>query len=641
MPKITVFVGRSFSPEDEPKIIPILKHLDTFHPLGFTWETAEQAEMESVSLKVRRMIDAAQVFVGILTRRYPVYDLSERWRSAFRIATRNLLATRYTAPAWVIQEAGYAQKAGLKLILFREDGVEIPGLQGDLEYIEFAAGDYATAFQRASEMINREIGKQSGILVETSVSTVSPESENKEPSTGAPHPTAATTVDEKPGGFAELYLALREKKLNEAAEMYEAQAKKIAQDMPEHSVAFEALYDGLRFEAGDDHALANLRALAARAPDNPFPRARIADCLQSFDEFIPAAETFLEAADRSDGKRSSGYMVSAARAFRRGKHFLEARDILLNVINDERAGFNEQRGEALKELYELFKDSDERYHAVAIGELALHENPALSDFRFQLAYDCDEWNYTDISIHHYALLREKQPENAMAINNLGVAFSKRDLNISTVAAYKRAIELGETLAAKNLGFTYLHAGMADDAATLVKKAMESASSDPGLPEVLSAIGAKQTAELEKKKLLESSAEKHRIFAHLFSHGLLKPLRCDIGGTWKFPFAAMSLVLSGETLTGTGESSEEVESRLLSSLMSSSPGTPVRRTKKYLLSGQLLGSTCRFSVRTEPTPALGIIEPRDGYLVFSASCGFAHVVELKDALPHNYYDLNKT
>ncbi len=84
MPKITAFIARSFDAHDERKIEPILDFLQSFRSSGFVAEDADKAEVESVSKKVRDKIDAADVFVGIFTRRSPIYaETFRRKRSSF------------------------------------------------------------------------------------------------------------------------------------------------------------------------------------------------------------------------------------------------------------------------------------------------------------------------------------------------------------------------------------------------------------------------------------------------------------------------------------------------------------------------------------------------------------------------------
>jgi hypothetical protein len=62
MTQLNAFIARSFDHRDEQRIRPVLDFLDTFQKAGFFCETAEAAEVESVSKKVRRMIDEKDVF---------------------------------------------------------------------------------------------------------------------------------------------------------------------------------------------------------------------------------------------------------------------------------------------------------------------------------------------------------------------------------------------------------------------------------------------------------------------------------------------------------------------------------------------------------------------------------------------------
>src|SRR5438876_9147894 len=87
---ITAFVARSFDARDEERIRPILNFLDTFRKAGFLCEEAP-AEVESVSAKVRKMIDAKDAFVGFFTKKYPVYS----FRSNLFIASVPTSATPF------------------------------------------------------------------------------------------------------------------------------------------------------------------------------------------------------------------------------------------------------------------------------------------------------------------------------------------------------------------------------------------------------------------------------------------------------------------------------------------------------------------------------------------------------------------
>ncbi len=103
MRTLTAFVAHSFASEDEPKIRPILAQLDAFHEMGFVWKSGEAAEADRVSDKIRRRILDAQVFIGILTRKHPVFNLTNAFKSAWELITNKLQPTRWTPPGWVIQ----------------------------------------------------------------------------------------------------------------------------------------------------------------------------------------------------------------------------------------------------------------------------------------------------------------------------------------------------------------------------------------------------------------------------------------------------------------------------------------------------------------------------------------------------------
>ena len=107
MPQLLkAFIARSFLAEDEKKLEPILSFLDTFKKVGFVCYSAEPAEVQSVSEKVRRLIDHSDVFIGIFTRRYAIYDLKPGISGAFQVA-RGIAPRLWSAP-------GYSRSRGMR-----------------------------------------------------------------------------------------------------------------------------------------------------------------------------------------------------------------------------------------------------------------------------------------------------------------------------------------------------------------------------------------------------------------------------------------------------------------------------------------------------------------------------------------------
>ena len=123
--EVSAFVGHSFAEEDEQVVNAITQFLTK---LGLRCDSGKRAEPRGVSDKVRARIEAAEVFVGIFTRRGVLSDGC------------------YSTSPWIVEEKGAAISGGKKLLLFVEDGVnEFGGLQGDYEYIPFSRDNLGPA----------------------------------------------------------------------------------------------------------------------------------------------------------------------------------------------------------------------------------------------------------------------------------------------------------------------------------------------------------------------------------------------------------------------------------------------------------------------------------------------------------------
>jgi hypothetical protein len=129
----TAFVGHSFADEDEQLVEQIKQFLSK---LGLKCDSGKRAEPKGISDKVRERILAAELFVGIFTRRQAQAD------------------GKFSTSAWTIEEKATALAAGKRLLLFVEEGVsEFGGLQGDYEYIPFQRNNLATALINAMDYV--------------------------------------------------------------------------------------------------------------------------------------------------------------------------------------------------------------------------------------------------------------------------------------------------------------------------------------------------------------------------------------------------------------------------------------------------------------------------------------------------------
>jgi hypothetical protein len=138
---LTAFIGRSFLKDDERPWLEIRKILESLRPLGFRFKDAEEAQPRPISEKVQQGIESNDIYIGILTRRFPIHAVREA--GAFKRVWHALSApsppTTWGPSSWVVQESGFALGKGKKVVLLIEDGVDFPksDLDADKERILF------------------------------------------------------------------------------------------------------------------------------------------------------------------------------------------------------------------------------------------------------------------------------------------------------------------------------------------------------------------------------------------------------------------------------------------------------------------------------------------------------------------------
>jgi hypothetical protein len=129
----TAFVGHSFADRDREVVQSVI---ETLTALGIAVVTGERPKADRISEKVKSLIEAQDIFVGIFTRRD-------------KIARRR----EWTTSVWVVDEKAYAYARSKKLILIKEDGVEsIGGIQGDYEFLDFSRSDLARLLRRLLQL---------------------------------------------------------------------------------------------------------------------------------------------------------------------------------------------------------------------------------------------------------------------------------------------------------------------------------------------------------------------------------------------------------------------------------------------------------------------------------------------------------
>ena len=636
---ITAFVARSFDPQDEARIKPIRTFLDTFRKAGFICEEAEAAEVESVSVKVRKMIDAKDAFVAFFTRRYPIFMFDSKFSDAVSLACGRLQARRWSAPPWVLQESGYALCAGKKLILLREDGVDIPGLQGDLEYVPFDPRNPSAIFPKLSEMINDLLAKAAGREIRTEIAERPEQAEAKPEPAALPQEEKLASSENEPHDIIRCYIdmdrAAKDRDLEGVEAAWKDGSTLISDGKADRVdvLSWDCLYYRARCEAGAPDGLESLRRMNTENPERREPAITIARLLTHGNEHDEAATLFLKAADLATGNQRAKDMIDAAQALNELKRYAEGvrtvEDSLTIATGDTKVG-------AISLLYQLLKNSGETYFAFATAEAALQANPLLR-LRFDLGLDYRRHGLKELALYHFKFLHEQNADEAGSLHNFALLCGDLDLSIRSVTHYKQAFVLGETLSAANLGFTYLDAGMADEATDLIQKAMSIEPHDASVERCLAEVSQRAEKEEMKESELLATASAERGF--LVDMGTaLQRAAMEVDGLWEFPFGKMSLIQEGQKLSGTAEITKGEGLMSMASLLGrvvSAAEPTTTRVERYTLNGTLKGAVCKFviTIREQGKPSFGAIlggaDKRSGIIVFAADSKSGIYAEFND------------
>jgi tetratricopeptide (TPR) repeat protein len=629
MPQLTAFIARSFLPDDERRLKQVLSFLGTFEKMGFICKHAEAAEVQSVSAKVRELIDRSDVFIGIFTRRYPVYNLPPGIRGAWQ-AVRGIEPSLWSASAWVLQESGYAlQKLGpKKLILLREPGVEVFGLQGDLEYVPFVPEKSAEVFSKLSEMINGLLAQAIGIEVRNVVIEKPIEKQSAAeapPPAPEPEPPKDETAEPTIGVYLlQMMNAADAAEFGLLSEAWKAGGRLIDEGKVKDvdRLAWDSYFYDQRFRAGAVDALDNLQDLHTKNPSTAEPIEATARCLTSAGEPEKAALLFLKAAQLRSDRSKARNLVNAAQSFKEAKQYEKGKQAAYEALA---IAAGDTRRDATWELYQILKEAGENYLSFATAEAALQDNPQLG-LRFNLGLDYHREGLIELAFFHFKFICDRDNKNAEALHNLALMYADSKLPISAVQRYKTALDLGETLSAANLGFTYLDAGMADEARAILARAKEVESHDPKVDECSAEIIQRTQAESVKKDTLLATAHDKREFLAQMGQALHATTPV-LEGRWIFPFGEMTLSRHGDSISGEAEIKTESSSYGAFAGMLGG-GTPVPEAPKlegYRIEGKLTGGVCEFRLTiTDKTPRNPLVfagltgsraTSKTGFLVF--------------------------
>lgn len=461
---ISAFIGRSFIEDDGPIWVEIAKFLNSLKKVGFIWEDAEEVQARSISDKVKEKIDQNDIFIGILTKREPVYNAP-----VFSLCKYHVVANprSWTTSYWVIQESGYAMGMKKKVIFLIEDGLSIPNaLNADFEYVPISKSNLSNTFTKLNQIIANEISARSKYVEEQPVGS---SAEIIAPEQSAPSEEQPSLIEEKISLLREVLKSIATKDFSVAEELFDKLLEQ--KQFPNEAIAKAFFYEQ-EYLAGKSSAFKELKAIADSNPEEVSVIEKMVDCLQFYDKQKDASdlvEKYLDLNNNYDSKIKLTIILSSINI--KLKNFEKCRNILYPFLENEKSNTNEQNFALYKALGDVYKEQGELDISCSLYENALNYEPTDLPLRFRLAFDYGEINKYALSVYHYKTY-SKTSDDSTALNNIGVEYQQLKLLGKSVNAYKKAIELNNTLSSANLASIFTESGLFDEAKQVLSQAIE-------------------------------------------------------------------------------------------------------------------------------------------------------------------------
>lgn len=586
MNQLKAFVGHSFDEEDEKLVKAFLDFFNSIKGMniGFDWEDAKPAEPKALAEKVLTLTKDKNLFIGICTKREYAIDPSKLiqrtwpYKDTFCTKKTDLI---WKTSDWIIQEIGLCIGRGMDIILLVEKDLRPPGgLQGDLEYIPFERRSPERSYNKLLEMIKALIPKSIG---QTATAESISKSEREEKPAEGNSSEWAEPKEDWPRRKFEIALLRAIGSGNKADEdkVFQAYLSSKEGRKATTKAGWEAAREYFKVLLHKGDGLKHLQEIAQNNPTEYEVQLYLAKGFNRYDEFEKAADRFQIAANNppSDEERASR-LGDAAIAFSKAGLIEKSRLLINEMAKISSKIKNEEI--ILKRIRDLsgFEKEDDIY--LASSEALLDFHPDDVDMRFELAFKYSELNQEDLALYHYKKIQVGQ-RSATTWNNIGVANSRLDLKSNAIPAYRKAEELGSTLAMSNLANQFIGAGFLIEADEVCQRAIKIENYDKEIGNSISWIKKVEKEDREKEGTILKNTKQRRDFYRKFGRACGKQLPTIPSGNWAGPKCILNLEVNGGKLLAKGNY-EITESALVSALLYTRMAVqyPPQKTTKYTI-----------------------------------------------------------
>lgn len=635
MTGIKAFVGHSFTSGDEGVVNSFLTFFGQLEALldNFSWKHAKKAEPKDLAVKVLETADDCNTLIAICTRKELVVDeglLKPIWLSATQVkAARSEF--HWKTSDWVIQEIGLAVGRGMSVIILLEDGCRKPGgLQGDVEYIPFER----SAPERAHGQLLEMLKALNPLAVSASPMTGEPKTEEQPDTAAEPEeetkPDASWDLDRFENQF---FWALIKDRPERAEEIDGAFLESVHAKGEEEKASWHATTQSWKLIWGKGGSVSAIQASAERYPENTKILTGLAIALGQLGQEEEAASLYERAAVcETEPSLAIGHFTSAAYWLMRASKPAAAESIIERIKEISEPSQLIRVARALKSNADVNADNHLKIEAM---EAIARFEPDNQDNRFSLAYAHSEMGSSELALHHYLLIPDRE-RSTTTWNNVGVAYQNLSIPGRAVTAYKKAATGGETLAMSNLAYRFMNAGFFAEAKEEIARAMKEQAPHRNVGEAYAHLADLPDSETKSVKEVEGSAAAKVVFYRDLGQAVLQPTIKIIPASWIGPKGPLSIVLSGTAFNAAWEF--ETPGNALTGLLASKPNR-----YRVELSGQMVGCRAHGTLkqrRLDGTPSIfgDVDSERSFSIIFSDDLQTARVAENLEKKSPTFYDI---
>lgn len=258
----------------------------------------------------------------------------------------------------------------------------------------------------------------------------------------------------------------------------------------------------MRLRAGVEDAQNELLALEAKNPDWTRPSRSLAKHFKRLARLDLGLVHAEKAVKRSklENQITASYKVLADLLveMKRQDDAIERLHTALELVKED-----VEKSKILDELAEVYSSTDNNEMQARAIEMSLKYTPANKERRFRLAYLYGDGNNSVLSLRHYKILVDQDPEHIHAVNNLGVAYGSFDLDGKKVSAWKSVGNIGESYSVVNLAKELIAAGFYEESNAYLENVPEE---DRSTAHYLNAAGAVERSRKKEEEKLERTLE---------------------------------------------------------------------------------------------------------------------------------------